>query len=63
MASRGRGQFYEQVGTIRDVIQNHLFQVLANLTMEPPICTDSESIRDEKVKDFNHFVPDSRCCW
>jgi glucose-6-phosphate 1-dehydrogenase len=44
------GAFYEQVGAIRDVIQNHLFQVLANLAMEPPIRTDSESIRDEKVK-------------
>ena len=47
---QGRGAFYEQVGTIRDVIQNHLFQVLSNLAMEPPIRTDSESIRDEKVK-------------
>jgi len=47
---QGRGTFYEQVGTIRDVIQNHLFQVLSNLAMEPPIRTDSESIRDEKVK-------------
>ena len=47
---QGRGAFYEQVGTIRDVIQNHLFQVLANLAMEPPVRTDSESIRDEKVK-------------
>ena len=47
---QGRGAFYDQVGTIRDVIQNHLFQVLSNLAMEPPIRTDSESIRDEKVK-------------
>ena len=47
---QGRGAFYEQVGTIRDVIQNHLFQVLVNLVMEPPIRTDSASIRDEKVK-------------
>jgi glucose-6-phosphate 1-dehydrogenase len=39
---QGRGAFYEQVGTIRDVVQNHLFQVLANLAMEPPIRTDSE---------------------
>ena len=46
----GRGAFYDQTGTIRDVVQNHLFQVLANLTMEPPIRTDSESVRDEKVK-------------
>ncbi len=46
----GRGAFYDETGTIRDVIQNHLFQVLANLAMEPPPRTDSESIRDEKVK-------------
>ena len=46
---QGRGAFYDATGTIRDVIQNHLFQVLANLAMEPPVRTDSESIRDEKV--------------
>ncbi|HKC49297.1 MAG TPA: glucose-6-phosphate dehydrogenase [Myxococcota bacterium] len=47
---QGRGAFYDATGTIRDVVQNHLFQVLANLTMEPPVRMDSESIRDEKVK-------------
>ena len=47
---RGRGAFYEQTGTIRDVVQNHLFQVLTHLTMEPPARLDSESVRDEKVK-------------
>jgi glucose-6-phosphate 1-dehydrogenase len=47
---QGRGSFYDQTGTIRDVIQNHLFQVLANLAMEPPARSDSESLRDEKVK-------------
>jgi len=47
---QGRGAFYDQTGTVRDVVQNHLFQVLANLTMEPPVRTDSESVRDEKVK-------------
>ena len=46
----GRGAFYDQTGAIRDVIQNHLFQVLSNLLMELPTRTDSESIRDEKVK-------------
>jgi glucose-6-phosphate 1-dehydrogenase len=46
----GRGAFYDQTGTIRDVIQNHLFQILSNLVMEPPVRNDSESIRDEKVK-------------
>src|SRR6266567_7996465 len=53
----GRGAFYEQVGTIRDVVQNHLFQVLANLAMEPPIRTDSESVRDEKVKVLKAISP------
>src|SRR5271170_7607759 len=47
---QGRGGFYDQTGTIRDVVQNHLFQVLCNLAMEPPVRTDSESLRDEKVK-------------
>jgi glucose-6-phosphate 1-dehydrogenase len=47
---QGRGGFYDGTGAIRDVIQNHLFQVLTNLAMEPPPRTDSESIRDEKVK-------------
>jgi glucose-6-phosphate 1-dehydrogenase len=46
----GRGAFYDQTGTVRDVIQNHLFQVMSNLAMEPPARTDSESMRDEKVK-------------
>jgi len=54
---RGRGAFYDQTGTIRDVIQNHLFQVLANLAMEPPARTDSESIRDEKVKVLKAIAP------
>jgi glucose-6-phosphate 1-dehydrogenase len=54
---QGRGAFYEQVGTVRDVIQNHLFQVLANLAMEPPVRTDSESIRDEKVKVLKAIPP------
>jgi glucose-6-phosphate 1-dehydrogenase len=47
---QGRGAFYDETGAVRDVVQNHLFQVLSNLTMEPPIRTDAESIRDEKVK-------------
>ena len=47
---QGRAAFYDATGATRDVVQNHLFQVLTNLTMEPPVRTDSESIRDEKVK-------------
>jgi glucose-6-phosphate 1-dehydrogenase len=45
----GRGAFYDQTGTIRDVIQNHMFQILSNLAMEPPVRMDSETIRDAKV--------------
>lgn len=54
---QGRGSFYDQVGTIRDVMQNHLFQVMAHLAMEPPVRTDSESIRDEKVKVLKAIPP------
>ena len=54
---QGRGSFYDQTGTIRDVIQNHLFQLLCNLTMEPPVRTDSESVRTEKVKVLNAIPP------
>src|ERR1700747_1073140 len=54
---QGRGGFYDQTGTIRDVVQNHLFQVLCNLTMEPPARLDSESLRDEKVKLLKAIPP------
>ena len=54
---QGRGAFYDKTGAIRDVIQNHLFQVLTNLAMEPPIRPDSESIRDEKVKVLKAMRP------
>ena len=54
---QGRGSFYDQTGAIRDVIQNHLFQVLCNLTMEPPARTDSESVRDEKAKVLKAMLP------
>jgi glucose-6-phosphate 1-dehydrogenase len=52
-----RGAFYDVTGAIRDVIQNHLFQILCNLTMEPPKALDSESIRDEKVKVLQAIAP------
>jgi glucose-6-phosphate 1-dehydrogenase len=47
---QGRGAFYDQTGAIRDVVQNHIFQVMCNLAMECPARHDSESMRDEKVK-------------
>jgi glucose-6-phosphate 1-dehydrogenase len=46
----GRGKFYEETGALRDVIQNHLMQIVALLTMEAPVNTEGESLRDEKVK-------------
>jgi len=53
----GRGAFYDQTGTLRDVVQNHLFQVMSNLAMEPPVRIDSETIRDEKVKVLKAIQP------
>jgi glucose-6-phosphate 1-dehydrogenase len=54
---QGRGAFYEEAGAIRDVIQNHLLQVVSLLAMEPPVTTYSESIRDEQVKVFRSMLP------
>jgi glucose-6-phosphate 1-dehydrogenase len=52
-----RGRFYEEAGAIRDVIQNHMLQVVAILAMEPPVATHPESVRDEKVKVFRAIRP------
>ncbi len=46
----GRGNFYDSVGAIRDVMQNHLLQVVALLAMEPPVDPDSSFLQDEKAK-------------
>lgn len=46
----GRGSFYDDVGAIRDVIQNHLLQVLSVLAMEPPVSESADALRDERVK-------------
>jgi glucose-6-phosphate 1-dehydrogenase len=54
---QGRGGFYDRTGALRDVVQNHIFQVLSNLAMEPPARADSESIRDEKVKVLKAIAP------
>ncbi|MBV9463802.1 MAG: glucose-6-phosphate dehydrogenase, partial [Verrucomicrobiae bacterium] len=45
-----RGRFYEEVGALRDMLQNHMMQLLALMAMEPPVALDPEAIRDEKVK-------------
>ena len=46
----GRGRFYEEAGALRDIVQNHLLQLVALTAMEPPVAYDAEAIRDEKLK-------------
>ena len=46
----GRGGYYETAGVVRDMIQNHVFQVLSLVVMEPPVNLGSEAVRDEKIK-------------
>jgi glucose-6-phosphate 1-dehydrogenase len=53
----GRGAFYDGVGAVRDVVQNHLLQVLALLAMEPPVSADADALRDEKVKILKAIEP------
>jgi len=53
----GRGRLYEELGAIRDVLQNHLMQVIAFLAMEPPTAMYAESLRDEQVKVFRQILP------
>ncbi len=57
----GRGRFYEEVGVVRDVVQNHLLQLLAHLVMEPPVDEGSEAVRDEKAKVFRGIRPLTGC--
>ncbi|MFN8178405.1 MAG: glucose-6-phosphate dehydrogenase [bacterium] len=54
---QGRGSFYEEAGAIRDVVQNHLMQVVGFLAMEPPTIAYHESMRDELVKVFRQVRP------
>ncbi|CCH41185.1 glucose-6-phosphate 1-dehydrogenase [Wickerhamomyces ciferrii] len=53
--TEGRGGYFDDIGIIRDVMQNHLLQVLTLLTMERPVSFDPESVRDEKVKVLKAF--------
>jgi glucose-6-phosphate 1-dehydrogenase len=52
-----RGGYYEETGALRDMVQNHLLQVLALAAMEPPVCLEAESVRDEKVKLLKSIRP------
>ena len=56
----GRGAFYEEVGAIRDVVQNHMLQVVANLAMEPPVGAGYQALRDERVKVLRAIRPLTR---
>ncbi|AXC14933.1 Glucose-6-phosphate 1-dehydrogenase [Acidisarcina polymorpha] len=57
MDLQGRGAFYDDVGTARDVVQNHLMQVLSNIAMEPPPGIAFETLRDERVKVLKSIAP------
>ncbi len=52
-----RGGYYEEAGALRDMVQNHMLQVLALVSMEPPVSLEAESIRDEKVKLLKSIRP------
>lgn len=53
----GRGAFYDQTGALRDMVQNHLLQLLCLIAMEPPVSIEPQCIRDEKVKLLRALVP------
>ena len=53
----GRGKFYDEVGALRDVAQNHLLQIVALLAMEPPVSDDADSLSDEVVKVLRSIKP------
>jgi len=52
-----RGRFYDQTGALRDMVQNHLLQLLVILTMEPPVSVDPDAVRDEKIKVLRALKP------
>ena len=54
---QGHGRLYDEVGAIRDVVQNHLLQVIALLTMDPPVGSGAEAIRDAKAQAFKVMLP------
>jgi glucose-6-phosphate 1-dehydrogenase len=53
----GRGAYYEEAGALRDMVQNHMFQLLALTAMEPPISFDPDAVRDERVKVLRAIHP------
>ncbi|MBX2880663.1 MAG: glucose-6-phosphate dehydrogenase [Granulosicoccus sp.] len=53
----GRGAFYDQTGALRDMVQNHLLQLLVIIAMEPPVSIDPDAVRDEKIKVLRALKP------
>ena len=53
----GRGRFYEEIGALRDIVQNHMFQLLAVMAMEPPVAFESDPVRNEKAKVLESIHP------
>jgi glucose-6-phosphate 1-dehydrogenase len=53
----GRGGYYEEAGVVRDMVQNHVLQVMALVAMEPPVPNDLESIHDKKMEVFKSLEP------
>jgi glucose-6-phosphate 1-dehydrogenase len=53
----GRGAYYEEAGALRDMVQNHLLQLIALVAMEPPIALDADAIRDEKIRVWKAIRP------
>lgn len=52
-----RGRYYEEAGATRDVVQNHILQLLALMAMEPPVAFDADAVRDEKIKVLRSLSP------
>src|SRR5438874_8737483 len=52
-----RGGYYEEAGALRDMVQNHMLQVLSLIAMEPPVTLEAEAVRDEKVKLLKSIRP------
>ncbi len=60
LGMEGRGGYFEEAGILRDMVQSHLFQVMALTAMEPPVAFEADSIRDEKVKVLRSLKPLSK---
>ena len=57
LGAEGRGAFYDQTGALRDMVQNHLLQLLCIMAMEPPVSNHPDAVRDEKLKVLRALKP------